>query len=91
MSARIMMFCLVLVIAPPAHAKNKKKQELPDYVLNAQTVLVVIHPDAGEPVTNPTANRRLCLNNGIAGATLPFRSSSRRMTAARQQSSASEQ
>ena len=57
MFARIMMFCLVLVIAPLAHAKNKKKQELPDYVLNAQTVLVVIHPDAGEPVTNPTANR----------------------------------
>ena len=58
MSARIMTFCLVvLVIAPLAHAKNKKRQELPDYVLNAQTVLVVIHPDAGEPVTNPTANR----------------------------------
>src|SRR6266567_7975692 len=58
MSARITMFFLiVLVVAPLAHAKNKKKQELPDYVLNAQTVLVVIHPDAGEPVTNPTANR----------------------------------
>src|SRR5215469_2668630 len=38
-------------------AKKKNKQELPDLVLNAQNVFVVIHPDAGEPVTNPTANR----------------------------------
>ena len=58
MSARaaliaIIMFAAVLI----AIAKNKKKQVLPDYVLRAETVLVVIHPDAGEPVTNPTANR----------------------------------
>jgi hypothetical protein len=38
-------------------AKKKNKQELPNVVLNAQTVLVVIDPDAGEPVTNPIANR----------------------------------
>jgi hypothetical protein len=58
MSARIAMFFLiVLVVAPLAHARNKKKQVLPDYVLKAQTVLVVIHPDAGEPLTKPTANR----------------------------------
>jgi hypothetical protein len=31
---------------------------LPAYVLNAQTVLVVINPEAGEPLTDPTANRR---------------------------------
>jgi hypothetical protein len=58
MSVRMMiLFLIVLVAAPLTHAKNKKKQVLPDYVLNAQTVLVVIHPDAGEPLTNPTANR----------------------------------
>lgn len=58
MSARMGIFLfIVLVVAPLAHAKNKKKQVLPDYVLKAQTVLVVIHPDAGEPLTNPTANR----------------------------------
>ena len=58
MSARMTMFFLVvLVVTSLAHAKNKKKQVLPDYVLKAQTVLVVIHPDAGEPLTNPTANR----------------------------------
>jgi hypothetical protein len=52
-----MFFLVVLVVASLAHAKNKKKQVLPDYVLKAQTVLVVIHPDAGEPLTDPTANR----------------------------------
>ncbi len=58
MSARMTIFFLiVLVVAPLVHAKNKKKQLLPDYVLKAQSVLVVIHPDAGEPLTNPTANR----------------------------------
>ena len=58
MSDRMMMvFLVVLVVASFAHAKNKKKQVLPDYVLMAQTVLVVIQPDAGEPLTNPTANR----------------------------------
>ena len=57
MSSSISIAFLVLVLLHPlADAKNKKKQGLPDYVLNAQTVLVVITPDAGEPVTNPTAN-----------------------------------
>jgi len=50
-------FLLVLLVAPLSEAKNKKKQVLPDYVLNAETVSVVIEPDAGEPMTKPTANR----------------------------------
>lgn len=41
----------------PVVAKNKKKPTLPDLILKAQTVYVVIHPDAGEPLTDPTANR----------------------------------
>ncbi|MFI5223244.1 MAG: hypothetical protein ACHQX3_03200 [Nitrospirales bacterium] len=50
-------FLVALIVASLAHAKDKKKQVLPDYVLKAETVLVVIRPDAGEPVSNPTANR----------------------------------
>ena len=60
MSVRVRMtifFFTFLLVAPLAPAKNKKKQVLPDYVLKAQTVAVVIHPYAGEPPTNPTANR----------------------------------
>jgi len=34
----------------------KDKSVLPADVLSAQTVLVVIEPDAGEPLTNPSAN-----------------------------------
>jgi hypothetical protein len=46
-----------LLLTPHIDAKNKKKQLLPDYVLRAERVLVVIQPDAGEPLTSPTANR----------------------------------
>src|ERR1700694_3910295 len=47
---------LLLLVVPQVDAKNKKKQLLPDYVLRAERVLVVIHPDASEAVTNPRAN-----------------------------------
>lgn len=58
MSGRISIVLLLsLLLAPLADAKNKKKQVLPDVVLKAQTVLVVIHPEAGEPLTSPMANR----------------------------------
>ena len=40
-----------------ASGKNKKKVVLPDDVLAAQTVLVVIDPNAGEPIDAPLANR----------------------------------
>jgi hypothetical protein len=39
-----------------AQAKDKKKVILPDYVLKAQTVLIVINPDAGVSPQNPNAN-----------------------------------
>lgn len=48
---------ITLLLSCVSFAKRKHKQELPDLVLNAQTVMVVIRPDAGEPVTNPIANR----------------------------------
>ncbi len=58
MSSRLPIALLVvLVLTLPVIAKNKKKPTLPDLILKAQTVYVVIHPDAGEPVTDPTANR----------------------------------
>jgi len=52
-----LVLLIALLLSCISFAKKKNKQELPDLVLNAQTVFVVIHPDAGEPVTNPTANR----------------------------------
>ena len=41
----------------PSCCENQEKQVLPDYVLKVQTVAVAIQPYAGEPLTNPTANR----------------------------------
>ena len=58
MSGRIAVAALaLLLLVPVANAKSKKKPVLPDYVLNAHSVLVIIHPDAGEPLNNPTANQ----------------------------------
>jgi len=58
MSSRLPIALLVgLVLTLPVVAKNKKKPTLPDLILRAQTVYVVIQPDAGEPLTDPTANR----------------------------------
>jgi hypothetical protein len=47
---------LLVLLATQALAKDKNKSTLPEYVLRAQTVLVVIDPDAGEPLDHPNAN-----------------------------------
>ena len=50
------LLLLITLLAMPAQAKDKKKPTLPDYVLRATTVRVVISPDAGEPLDEPRAN-----------------------------------
>ncbi len=50
------LLTLAVLLISPAIAKDKKKHVLPTYVLHAQTVLVVVSPDAGEPVNQPQAN-----------------------------------
>ena len=47
-----------LSITAPLIAKNKdkKKPALPEYVVRAQTVRVIVAPDAGEPLDQPMAN-----------------------------------
>jgi len=49
---------LVVMLAVTASAKKKEKVYLPDYVLKAQTVLVVILPDSGAPINDPFASRK---------------------------------
>ena len=57
MTARLFsLILLAALLAVPANAKDKKKSSLPEYVLRASTVLVVVSPGAGEPVDNPMAN-----------------------------------
>jgi hypothetical protein len=48
----------VAIWAGIASAKKKEKAYLPDFVLKAKTALVVIMPDAGEPIDDPSANRK---------------------------------
>lgn len=49
---------IILLLSTLTAAKDKNKSVLPQDVLRAQTVFVVISPDAGEPVADPGANRR---------------------------------
>src|SRR5947209_6475500 len=44
------------LLAVPVSAKDKKKATLPDDVLKASTVRVVISPGSGEPLDEPSAN-----------------------------------
>jgi hypothetical protein len=50
------LLLLATLLAVPAGAKAKKKQTLPEYVLKATTALVVVNPEAGEPLEQPMAN-----------------------------------
>jgi hypothetical protein len=55
---RAAFLCSVaLLLVPVLCAKDKTKPTLPADVLRAQTVAVVIEPAAGEPLTDPGANR----------------------------------
>jgi hypothetical protein len=47
---------LVVLLVCPAAPKDKNKRVLPEDVLRARTVLVVIDSDAGEPLDQPQAN-----------------------------------
>ncbi|HZC24442.1 MAG TPA: hypothetical protein VE866_13965 [Candidatus Binatia bacterium] len=57
MKARLsFLLALLVLLTTQAVAKDKNKSTLPEYVLRAQTVRVVIDPDAGEPLDHPNAN-----------------------------------
>jgi hypothetical protein len=58
-AATVMAMVVVLSLATGmAIAKKKEKVLLPDIVLKAQTVVVLILPDTGEPMNDPFANRK---------------------------------
>jgi hypothetical protein len=54
---KCLAFSLSLLCSLSALAKDKQKVILPNDVLEARTVLVVVDPDAGVAVDAPTANR----------------------------------
>jgi hypothetical protein len=58
MSRMSVLLSVALLLAPFTSAKDKNKAILSAEVLRAQTALVVINPEAGEPLMDPSANRR---------------------------------
>jgi hypothetical protein len=50
------LLALTALLAAPLSAKDKKKPTLPEDILRAQTVQVVISPESGEPLDQPMAN-----------------------------------
>lgn len=51
-----LVLAVLLASAASAKDKNKNKSALPEDILRARTVRVVIDPDAGEPLDQPNAN-----------------------------------
>jgi hypothetical protein len=59
MSRTSLVLLVALLLAPFANAKDKKnKPQLSADILRSQTVLVMISPDAGETLDDPSGNRR---------------------------------
>jgi len=50
------LFAITILSLAPSIAKEKTKRLLPGYIVQARTIRVVIDPDAGEPLDNPSAN-----------------------------------
>ncbi len=59
MTPRIILLTVLLMTTALATAKDKKKdKDFPEYVLRAQTVQVIVSPNASTPLNRPTANTR---------------------------------
>ena len=57
MPARLsVLLALAVLLSAPAAAKDKKKPTISEFVLRAQTIRVMIDPNAGEPLDQPQAN-----------------------------------
>src|SRR3984957_10887725 len=57
MLRRIFTLTVGLLIAVPGLAKNKAEKSVPDYILHAHTVAVVVDPGAGIDIEDPRANQ----------------------------------
>jgi hypothetical protein len=57
MKLRSFILCIAIASATLSFANEKKKPSLPATILNAQTVTVIIDPDAGVSMDAPLANK----------------------------------
>lgn len=56
--ASVLLVAVLLASTAPAKDKNKKKPQMSPEILRARTALVVIDPNAGEPLDEPNANQK---------------------------------
>ncbi len=64
----VIIFFIALIFTYPAFCKDKKKKQvLPDAVLRAKTVAVIVDPDAGASIANPNeqVNARAAVENAL--------------------------
>src|SRR5271154_4693689 len=57
MLRRLFTLTVGLLIAVPVLAKNKAEKSVPDYILHAHTVAVIVDPSAGIDIEDPRANQ----------------------------------
>jgi len=58
MTGRFSSLLAAILLLTSSALPKQKKIKIPDYVLHAETVIVAVEPDSGEPVDNPTANQQ---------------------------------
>ena len=64
----LIFFFVALLFSSPAFCKDKKKKQvLPDAVLRAKTVAVIVDPDAGASIANPNeqVNARAAVEDAL--------------------------
>src|ERR1700749_4825745 len=54
---KLLALAAIILFCAPANAKDKKKALLPADVLQAETALVIVDPEAGVDAADPNANR----------------------------------
>jgi len=62
---KLLIVSVLALVAIPAFCKDKKKQRLPDVVLNASTIAVFTTPGAGESITGDQQKARAAVEHAL--------------------------
>jgi hypothetical protein len=62
---RLLFLTFTLLVALPGFCKDKKKQRLPDAVLDARTVAVYVMPDVGETLSGDQQKARATVEHAL--------------------------
>ena len=62
---RLLLLTIILFLALPGFGKDKKKQRLPDAVLDARTIGVYVMPDVGETISGDQQKARATVEHAL--------------------------